>query len=469
MLQWVELDRQERALKLLKRGWPSSVKTPRPLFESARRVAGPRRQILGGTAKPVSRQERSDPLEDASDGGCSSRNPVLPVGVRVIAWDYASLMLPKEDLSAVVFEGRLLILPIHEDFLDPAYERVHPDQSVWDFLGIQGRAESGPTAQFTSPPPALTFLGDVGAKGETQSSMRLLGLADRYRTSTHVERDSLDLGVSGPGVIDEIPVASAIIETHRPDLEIPIQQSIGDLSKTRVVALARPIRPGSVAGASAVELSGVGLSIHGEVLLLDVDLCIEPGELAVILGARKRRAQGLMAMISGSVAPTVGLVLHHGVPSGMGSLEDDPWSLARPGFLGRRCEIGGRTSAVEHASFPMLVLGFDPVVARRMAASCFSELGAESLIQQPVHLLVGVERQVVSLARALAAPWPVLYLYDPFAELAEASVELARQAILRRNQDGAAVIILSDDGELLTEADRIFGVSGATVFEAVHR
>ncbi len=78
-------------------------------------------------------------------GRCERSDEVftLPDGVRSVAWDYTSRRLPRAHLSAVLIEDRLLILPIHESFLDSSYRQVKVDPTVWSFLGIdQGRFDS---------------------------------------------------------------------------------------------------------------------------------------------------------------------------------------------------------------------------------------------------------------------------------------------------------------------------------------
>jgi putative ABC transport system ATP-binding protein len=446
---------------------------------------------------------------DSADRGASQTSgtytarqsvPTLPDGVRTVAWDYASLLLPKERLSAVIFEDRLLILPIHEAYLDAAYKQVRPDPSVWEFLRERSREASVvPIAMAPAEPVHnlqqvidLTVQGSESlARGAAQIPLQIpsqipsqipaqpaaesaAALSPRFSAAPlaptiSVEHEDVNAVRNAPPTTDAVETTVRTSDSLDTDGDPAQAEEFALLARGGDVSLARPMWSGVVMGAPAVELSDVSvMDDNGVTLLTAVDLTVATGELVVILGARKRAARALMGLISSLVQPTSGLVLHDGVPVRL-SVDDERWRLVRPGVLPRRSDFTADRSAVDHVAFPMLVFGVEPTRARRHAAAVIAELGGELLIPQPVQFLTATERHVLAVARALAGPWPTLYLHDPLSEVPEPVASRMRAAVLRRSDAGRTVIMLSDDPWILGQATRVIGVNAGTVFEAANR
>jgi ABC-type lipoprotein export system ATPase subunit len=425
--------------------------------------------------RDVARRE-SDSLTDNDGRKEMLSGPVLPEGVRTVAWDYASLLLPKERLSAVIFEDRLLILPIHEAYLDPAYNTTTPHSTVWEFLSERGREASVAPISVRSAEPIKAVQAIIDLTEPIRSPLSTPSSTAPTRPDRSpsvgvgpvVEREGADVATASL-LAPDVEESYLLPDTSDTDVDLAQTEEFALLARGGDVFLARPMRSGAIAGAPAVELSDVSVTDeNGATLLTGVDFSIAVGELVVILGARKRTARALMGVVSSLVQPTTGLVLHDGVPVRL-SLEDERFRLVRPGVLPRRSDFAADRSAVDHVAFPMLVFGVEPTRARRHAAAVIRELGAESLVSQPVQFLTAIERHVLAVARAIAGPWPSLYLHDPLSDVPEETARRMRSAILRRSHAGRTIVVLSDDPWLLTEATRVIGVNAATVFEAVHR
>ncbi len=398
--------------------------------------------------------------------------PLLPAGVQTIVWDYATLMLPKEALSAVIFQDRLLLLPIHEDFLDPAYRPIRPHRSVWQFLDERRREVFDIDI---AQPASLPLYQNVPSD---------LPHAEQEKKAPVPNERAGEEDASGGDVvereIDETqPTVAEAIDADVEDPEFVVDEgdelTQADIDRYAVLArgadvvLARPLRTGLLVGAPAVELSDVSVADEsGKLVFTGVNLTVNAGELVVIYGVRTRASRLLLGVLTGLTTPQTGLVLHDGAPASS-SVDEEGWRLARPGVLLRRSEFVADTPAVGHVAFPMLVFGAQPVQAKKHAAAVLEEVGAASLISQPIQLLTGVERHLVAVARALAGPWPVLSLHDPLGELAEVPVGRVRAAILRRAAAKRTVLVLTDDEQLLRMADRVFGVSDGQVVEAIRR
>jgi putative ABC transport system ATP-binding protein len=417
---------------------------------------------------------------------------VLPEGVTEVVCDHFVRQLPRHELCAVVFENRLLILPIGGHLLDESYVQVVPHKSVWESLGIR-RA----TPNFANRYPEIPTDVDLAFPSDPS----LLSRTATSESSSLIDLTRIDPSGQNVGrLVNRLSTGEIVIDlTTQDDLrtqdEVAGFEDIAEDEPAPVMSrefsarlhvaenepIARPLRSGQRPHASAIELSDVTVRLaysksgsRGEPLLEDhtvlrVSLQIGAGETVAIVGARKRAARMLMSLIVGLEEPATGLVFHQGVPIGLPSLDGERWKLALPGVLPRRMVDGAELSVLDYVSQPMQLFGITQSTSHKWALTGLDDMGARVLADQPFDSLLGPDRRLVALTRALVGPWPMRFLFDPLYGFTDETAAEARRVIQKYAQSVATLVLLTDDPELLRLADRVLGVSDGQVYEAVRR
>lgn len=191
------------------------------------------------------------------------------------------------------------------------------------------------------------------------------------------------------------------------------------------------------------------------VVLREVSLQIDPGELAVVWGLRGCGRSTLLRVAAGIEAPDDGVVLFDGR------------DLARHGedVLGvgiGYCQkmLGSRSQlALEVVMVPLLASGLAPALARSRAREALERAGAAGAAKLRVAALDTAETVRVALARVLAQEPSLLVIDDPVqgVDLLERDGILA---LLRSLADGGMAVLASTlDSTALSGADRTLTLS----------
>jgi putative thiamine transport system ATP-binding protein len=172
---------------------------------------------------------------------------------------------------------------------------------------------------------------------------------------------------------------------------------------------------GNLKGPRRLELDGVGLSLHGRVLIPPLSLTIEAGRVAVLMGPSGSGKSSLLAYLCGTLDPafeTVGRVVLGGV-----DLEGLPPERRRVGILFQDDLLFPHLSVAENLAFglPEGLRGRTQrrdVVERALADADLAGLGG----RDPATLSGG-QRARVALMRTLLAEPAALLLDEPFSKL----------------------------------------------------
>lgn len=191
------------------------------------------------------------------------------------------------------------------------------------------------------------------------------------------------------------------------------------------------------------------------VVLRDVSMRIERGELAVLWGLRGCGRSTLLRVAAGIEAPDDGVVLFEGQ------------DLARHGedLLGagigycQKTLGSGSQLALEVVMVPLLAGGLAPTRARSRAREALERAGADGCAGLRVSALDTAETVRVALARVLAQEPRLLIVDDPVQ-----GVDLLQRddilALLRALADnGMAVLASSVDSTALSGADHTLALS----------
>jgi predicted ABC-type transport system involved in lysophospholipase L1 biosynthesis ATPase subunit len=356
---------------------------------------------------------------------------VFPDGVDEVVCDRQAKTMSHDEVSAVVVGNRLLILPIHPTLVDSSV-RVDPDPSIWAALEMVVS-----DANHVDDVGDLGDLGDVGDVADVSD-------ANSHEGSVRVQSD----------------------------LSFPVEMA-------RPLRLGQPGQAGQYRNRPAIELIGVRHRLDSETsgtrpagvrpLMLTADLQVAQGEFIALVGARKWSSRLLFLLMSGLSDPEAGMVLHYGVPIGLAGVDRDRFDQGLPGVLAPQIAVVDGMCTEEFVAYPMLTYGVSRDLAIQQAYGAMVAVGVGELLGQPMTDLSPVDRHRIGVARSLAGPWESRYLFDPLHGLHGDDASMIRNAILLRVATAEAMVVLTDDPDLLHEADRVIGVSEGRLYEAVRR
>lgn len=209
-------------------------------------------------------------------------------------------------------------------------------------------------------------------------------------------------------------------------------------------------------GVSAVELRQVSLAYHGHVVLRDIDLLVDPGEIVAIVGPSGSGKSSLLRALGGFLDPSTGSLFIDGELVADGRHSTPP-EQRRVGFVFQQYALWPHMSVRENVAYPWRTRGVDEIDRLRLADELLDQVGLKGLENRSPGSLSGGQQQRVALARGLAGDPRLLLLDEPLS-----SVDAARRDELQslisdvvRARDLTTLITTHDQREATTLADRI--------------
>jgi iron complex transport system ATP-binding protein len=191
---------------------------------------------------------------------------------------------------------------------------------------------------------------------------------------------------------------------------------------------------------AALAIDGLGVQLGGRIVLTDVTLAVEPGEVVGVLGPNGAGKTTLLRAAIGLQARSTGVVHLGGRP--LETLnERERASLAA--YLPQERRVAWNMPAWRIAA-----LGAhdrSPVLAHALALEQLDALEIGDLAERGVLDMSGGERARVLLARLLVTRAPLLVADEPAAGLDPETQFLALMRLRERATAGAAVIVTLHD------------------------
>jgi putative ABC transport system ATP-binding protein len=190
--------------------------------------------------------------------------------------------------------------------------------------------------------------------------------------------------------------------------------------------------------------------------LVDVTVSFAAGELALVRGPSGSGKSTLLAVLGTLLTPDRGNVrLGDACLGRLSDAEKATFRLRHIGFVFQNFQLFDTLNALENATLPALMAGWNRRDAVRRATILLEQLGiADRALVRP-NQMSGGEQQRVAIARALMLDPPVVLADEPTAALDGAS---GRQiaSVLRdaASNAGRVVVVISHDERLLPFADR---------------
>ncbi|MXO65747.1 ABC transporter ATP-binding protein [Altericroceibacterium endophyticum] len=220
--------------------------------------------------------------------------------------------------------------------------------------------------------------------------------------------------------------------------------------------------PSGSAGAATpmIRLQGV-TKVFGEgpaafQALKGVDLEIQRGDFAAVMGASGSGKSTTMNILGCLDVPSAGSYLFRGVA--VEQLGRDDRALLRRNYLGfvfQGFNLLARTSAIENVELPLLYRGAGRTERRTKAMAALDRVGLAPWADHSPAELSGGQQQRVAIARAIVTDPDLLLADEPTGNLdSERSIEIM-ELLSALNRDGITVLMVTHEPEMAAFARTI--------------
>jgi sulfate/thiosulfate transport system ATP-binding protein len=205
-----------------------------------------------------------------------------------------------------------------------------------------------------------------------------------------------------------------------------------------------------------IEVKHINKKFKNTIILEDINLVVETGELIALLGPSGSGKTSLLRIIAGLEAADSGHVLLDGEET-----ETKPVKERKVGFVFQHYALFKHMTVFENAAFGLKVKSRQhrPTLAqiRQKIGNLLELMHLEGYENHYPHQLSGGQQQRVALVRSLAVDPKVLLLDEPFGALdAKVRKELCRWIRMLHDQlNISSILVTHDQEEALEVADRV--------------
>lgn len=206
----------------------------------------------------------------------------------------------------------------------------------------------------------------------------------------------------------------------------------------------------SVAETPRIQATGLSWSAGSRFVLLELELKLRAGVLAVLTGANGAGKTSLLRLLHGSARPAAGTIAIEGVPL---SAVQPAWLAQKVAMIGHKPGLYFDLSALENLRL------FAALAGRPM-----DDAGANALLERvgirppdrrrPVRHFSRGMKQRTGLARVLASGADIWLLDEPSTGLDQQGREMLADLVGEARDGGAAVLVITHDPEVRALADR---------------
>ncbi len=194
-----------------------------------------------------------------------------------------------------------------------------------------------------------------------------------------------------------------------------------------------------------------------EVRALDgVSFRINEGEFVAIVGKSGSGKSTCMNIIGALDVPTRGTYKLNGID--VSELSDNRLAKIRNktlGFIFQQYNLIPKSNIYENVELPLIYQGVHSSRRKQMVMEALDRVGLADRIKHMPNQLSGGQQQRVSIARALATNPPVILADEPTGALDSKTGRDVMKFLLKLNEEGKTVILITHDNGIAECAKRI--------------
>ena len=200
-------------------------------------------------------------------------------------------------------------------------------------------------------------------------------------------------------------------------------------------------------------------------ILCGIDLEIEPGASAAIVGASGSGKSTLLGLLAGMDVPSGGEIWLDG--ESLKNLDEDERAQLRAekvGFVFQSFQLLPALTALENVMLPLELAGVND--ADKIAEKYLVEVGLGERLSHYPTTLSGGEQQRVAIARAFARQPRILFADEPTGNLDTRTGELIIELLFDLNDRAHTTLVLvTHDERLAARCDRCFAMTAGEIVE----
>ena len=193
-----------------------------------------------------------------------------------------------------------------------------------------------------------------------------------------------------------------------------------------------------------------------EIRALDgIDLKIEQGEYAAIIGPSGSGKSTLMHLLGCLDTPTTGKVVIDGVDvsrASDGKLAE--MRNAKIGFVFQSFNLLAKFTVLENVELPMIYSGVSKKERRERAIASVERVGLMNRAKNTPLQLSGGQMQRVAIARALVNDPKIVFADEPTGNLDSSTGASILQLFRELSQQGRTIVLVTHDSEIADNAPR---------------
>jgi len=240
------------------------------------------------------------------------------------------------------------------------------------------------------------------------------------------------------------------------------------VSKTKIHSTEHNDHPGIIHMQDVVKTF---VNTAGEFTALrGVDLHLEKGEFAAVIGKSGSGKSTLLNMLTGIDHPTSGRVLVDGVDvHAMTESKRSLWRGRNLGIVFQFFQLLPMLNLLENVMLPMDYVGMYDIEERpKKAMNLLAQVGLEEEAQKLPRAVSRGQQQSAAVARALATDAPILVADEPTGNLDSRSAQAIINLFSDLSRQGKTIIIVTHDPTMTEQASRtVFISDGELVNETI--
>jgi len=199
--------------------------------------------------------------------------------------------------------------------------------------------------------------------------------------------------------------------------------------------------------------------------LKDINLTIEKGEFVFVVGSSGAGKSTFLKLMMREEVPSTGSIVVEDIDLTKIKKRDIPKFRRRLGIVFQDFRLIPNMTVFDNVAFAMRVIGTKEKKIRRRVPYVLSLMGLNEKARNYPKELSGGEQQRVALARALANNAEIIIADEPTGNVdPQMSYEIV-DLLMRLNEAGTTVIMVTHDNGLASQANRIIRVSDGKILE----